>query len=346
MLNGIHAIQHYLKSTWWAWNGGSSLLFWRWPTEESQRSARDGWPVWWEDDSVAFPNHKNAQRSLTNELACQLATKIGDVQMKNYISPVGLTLSDVDYFPVPKIVIDGVIIDIRVVYDATRSLLNAKVWSPNFFMPTIATPLRALLYGYWVVDFDLGEFFLNFPLPEALRKYVGVRMEAIKEILGTMDNTPLVFSHESWVRYLMGFTASPFSTIKSFYHAEEAVVGDHTRKDSPVRWDRVILNCIGDPKFDPRLPFVIQWDDVRECIAGAVSVFVDDGHGSGKDEEHCWQVARLYTTVLQYLGIQNAARKTRPPTNKNPGAWAYSNMIYHHLGFVHVIPYRIPCVKM
>ena len=139
--------------------------------------------------------------------------------MKNYISPAGLTISDVDYFPVPKIVINGVILDIRVVYDATWSLLNAKVWSPNLFMPIISTPLRALLYGYWVVDFDLGEFFLNFMLLEALRMYVGVRMEAIKEILETMDNTPLVFSQESWVRYLMGFTTSLFSIIKSFNHA-------------------------------------------------------------------------------------------------------------------------------
>ncbi|KAL7569776.1 hypothetical protein ACA910_005718 [Epithemia clementina (nom. ined.)] len=37
--------------------------------------------------------------------------------------------------------------------------------------------------------------------------------------------------------------------------------------------------------------------------------------------ENAWQVGRRYTSQLQYLGIQDAPRKRRPPS-KAPGAWA------------------------
>ena len=147
-------------------------------------------------------------------------------------------------------------------------------------------------------------------------------MEAIRNLVEEIDTTPTIFNYENWMRYLFGYKGSPFCVIKSYFHAEEAIVGDPKRSNSPVRWDRVVLNCIGDPNFDPRRPFLYRWDDTRKCIAGAVTTYTDDGRGSGKDEEHTWQVSRLYTTRLQFFGIQNASRKTRPPTNVNPGAWA------------------------
>ena len=61
--------------------------------------------------------------------------------------------------------------------------MNSKVFAPNFWMPSIDTPIRALSYGYWRCDFDLGEMFLNFQLPEELRKLCGVRMEVISPFL-------------------------------------------------------------------------------------------------------------------------------------------------------------------
>jgi hypothetical protein len=49
--------------------------------------------------------------------------------------------------------------------------------------------------------------------------------------------------------------------------------------------------------------------------------FVDDLRASGYDSESAWQVARQVAGRLQYLGIQDAARKRRPSTQKG-GAWA------------------------
>ena len=45
LLVGAAALEHYFKGSWWEWQG-SSLLFWRWPTEESIQTARDGFPIW------------------------------------------------------------------------------------------------------------------------------------------------------------------------------------------------------------------------------------------------------------------------------------------------------------
>jgi hypothetical protein len=52
-----------------------------------------------------------------------------------------------------------------------------------------------------------------------------------------------------------------------------------------------------------------------------VVVFIDDLRGSGPTVELTWFVSRVIAARLQYLGMQDAARKRRPPTTQ-PGAWA------------------------
>jgi len=71
---------------------------------------------------------------------------------------------------------------------------------------------------------------------------------------------------------------------------------------------------------------VIKWDDLRKCIAGAIVTFVDDGCGSARDLELSWQEFHRCATRLQYLGIQVALRKVRPPAQR-PGAWAGSSFV-------------------
>ena len=161
---GIQAVQHYLTTTWWDWPCGSSLLFWRFPTNESIKAARDGWPVWFHGDEIPRPSHKRAQKVKDKDIAFQLAQKVADNWRKNYVARFGDVHSDVDYFGVSKVTdASGKATDIRVVYNATSSGLNDKVWSLNFWMPMVDTPLSALSFGYWSGDFDLGEMSLKFP---------------------------------------------------------------------------------------------------------------------------------------------------------------------------------------
>ena len=145
-------------------------------------------------------------------------------------------------------------------------------------------------------------------------------MEAIAKYLQDKDQES-VSTNKAWTRLLMGFTGSPFAAVRHFYHAEEFVIGDHREETNPLRWDVVIFNLPGMKTFDPRLPWVYLWDEINNSISGTIVTFVDDGRGAGRDLEHAWQIGRRYATRLQYLGIQHATRKLRPPTRR-PGAWA------------------------
>jgi hypothetical protein len=83
----------------------------------------------------------------------------------------------------------------------------------------------------------------------------------------------------------------------------------------------VRLNLLGDKKLDPTLPRVMKWDLEMDNIAGDVSTFVDDLRALGCDKEVVWKISRNISSRFQYLGIQNAPQKWRPPTQKT-GAWA------------------------
>jgi hypothetical protein len=65
----------------------------------------------------------------------------------------------------------------------------------------------------------------------------------------------------------------------------------------------------------------MKWDDSMQKIAGDILGFVDDLIASGHSVEAAWAVARQVAARLQYMGIQDAPRKRRPPS-QSPGAWA------------------------
>jgi hypothetical protein len=50
------------------------------------------------------------------------------------------------------------------VYDASMSGFNNKIWVPRFPLPTIHTHLCAEEEGTYMTDVDIGEMFLNFAL--------------------------------------------------------------------------------------------------------------------------------------------------------------------------------------
>ena len=88
-----------------------------------------------------------------------------------------------------------------------------------------------------------------------------------------------------------------------------------------MRWDDIVLNLPGDPHYNPSKPRVMKWDNLLAKIAGDILGFVDDLRASGHSREYAWGVARQMASRLQYLGIQDAPRKRRPPS-LTPGAWA------------------------
>jgi hypothetical protein len=162
------------------------------------------------------------------DLAKCLTEKITDVIQKNYVAllpytvsdvnyfsvPKPYTVSNVDYFSVPKVIVEGVVINIRTVYNGTSSGLNEAVWAPKFWLPTPDTAMRQLNFGYEMVNFDLGEMFLNFPLDRAIQPFTGVRMEGIAPNIEEIFGADFAKQFMAWTRLLMDFRPSPYLAIR------------------------------------------------------------------------------------------------------------------------------------
>jgi hypothetical protein len=181
-------------------------------------------------------------------------------------------------------------------------------------------------FGYFSVDIDLGEFFLNFPFPEILRQSSGSDLTPLIEILAGLE-FQLVQDSDGlykvrWSHCWMGCKPSPFFAVWFYYWAEDFARGCHLDKTNFMRWDSIKLNLPGDPQYNPSKRRVMKWDEKLENIAGDILGFVDDLRASGYSMEYVWgAVARQVALRFQYLGIQDAPQKRRPPS-QNPGAWA------------------------
>ena len=65
----------------------------------------------------------------------------------------------------------------------------------------------------------------------------------------------------------------------------------------------------------------MKWNIAIESISAEQLVYVNYFWCSGVDEETAWQVARQVASWLQYMGIQDASRKIKPPGVKTNSAW-------------------------
>jgi hypothetical protein len=73
--------------------------------------------------------------------------------------------------------------------------------------------------------------------------------------------------------------------------------------------------------YDPTLPKVLKWNSAAQAIAGDVITFVDDVRVTGFSKENCREVHHQFASRIQYLGMQDAPRKYRPPSQSQAGAW-------------------------
>jgi hypothetical protein len=127
---------------------------------------------------------------------------------------------------------------IHMVYNGTSCGLNDTLWAPNFWLPMPVVAARVL--GY-MVDIDLGEMFLNFPLPSLLQQFSGVDLchhaNAMDE---TMSQAVAKGNHcMYWTRCWMGLKPSLFMAVHFYYLAEEFMQGNWCHKKNPLRWDRL-----------------------------------------------------------------------------------------------------------
>jgi len=126
LMAGRSCLRHACGADWLEWRQGSTLFFWRWPPP-LRKEARDGHPIWVKGD---LPSYRRPQQKEKDELIRgQVQQKLDSVRSKGYIVK-GSVSSLTGYFAMPKG--DN---DIRLVYDATKSGLNAVLWVPSFTLP-------------------------------------------------------------------------------------------------------------------------------------------------------------------------------------------------------------------
>ncbi len=316
--DAVSVLTQNCGSDWWNWKLGSRLVFWRWNFHDIVHNgtnqldhARLGMPIYVAHD---LPTTLEKQRTPPSEWMDQVVEKLQKVLDRNYVVD-GRVISLTNVFHVEK----GEF-DIRLVYNGTSSGLNAALWAPGFYLPNAYTAARQSEYTSFCVDVDLGDFFLNFMMDPAIRPYAGIDLTPFVSRL-KLDHR-LTEEQRLWMRWdrsFMGGKPSPYNTIRAYYVAEEIARGPSNKEDSPLFFDQIIMNIPGSEKFDPSLPWVFRWDSLRKVMAGDLVAYVDDLRAVGYSVENTWAIARRFCSILQYMGIQDAPRKRRPPS-QSPGA--------------------------
>jgi hypothetical protein len=305
-------LQRMSRATWWEWQDGSRPVHWKWPPWY-QPTIQFGLPIWFRESPTQWRRPQPAGK--TPQEHAGMVDKLSNVRDRRYLEP-GEVFSLTSFFAVPK----GVN-DIRMVYDGTKSGLNENIWVPRFPLPTVNTHLRAVDSNTWMSDMDIGEMFLNFILHESMQALCGVDLT---QFFGENDESgrPTIL-WERWTRAAMGLKSSPYQAVQAILVGKEIVKGDRKDPNNAFRWDDVRLNLPGSKDYDPKYPWVSKIRLKDGKIAADLFVYVDDARITGPSEEECWAATRQAASRVNELGIQEAARKRRWPSQE-PGAWAGS----------------------
>jgi hypothetical protein len=212
--------------------------------------------------------------------------------------------------------------DIRLVYDGTKSGLNESVFAPWFALPTIDSMSRWVIAGAWLADNDHGEMFLNFPLDPDLRRYCGVDLSQLFPEL-IKDGKYSVIGQ--WMRNAMGLRGSPYCSVQGCLRAKRHIMGDPKEVGNPFEWDHIELNLPCSANYDASKPWIMKMRKDGD-IASEVVQYVDDVRIIAATRELAWQCSSKMAKGLRFLGLQDAARKRREPSQR-PGAWACATVM-------------------
>lgn len=274
---------------------------------------RDGVPPWFKSRVPRWQVPQWSERDETKREA--MKKKLEKVRRLGYIQP-GRVDSLTSYFSVPK----GES-DIQMVYDSTKSGLNDSLWAPWFSLPTCESHLRSVGPQTFMGDIDIGDMFHNFMMHELVQRVAGIDLTPFfLEELAWRRDVRMIW--ERWVRCAMGLKCSPYSTIQGVLFMDENIRGDPKDQGNIFRWKCVRLNLPGSSVYLPHLPWVSL---VREdgSLACDIVTYVDDSRTCGNSKSEARLVSRAVASRMNWLGIQEAARKRRDPC-QDPGPWAGS----------------------
>ena len=184
---GADVLFKWCESSWWKWDLGSALIFWRWPEGWQSQAAFEGFKP---QIQGTLPKYFHKSSRPKTEVFKIHLEKLSDIIKKGYVRPAPAYLNSrqfvrslFDVFDVEK---PG---GFRMVYNGSSCGLNDAVWAPGFWLPTAKTAARYLHFNLCFMDKDLGEIFLNFPVHEQLASYLGFDLTHYKHHLGFIDCT-------------------------------------------------------------------------------------------------------------------------------------------------------------
>jgi hypothetical protein len=304
---GTESLRYAADSSWWSWDQGSAPFFWRWELEFQDDLAKGHVPMFKQrpkpsKGKTRLPADKAMQDKMKTKLMKVIRQKYVDVSDEEIISFI-------EYFAVPK----GD--DIRMVYDGTMSGLNDCLFAPWFALPTMTSMFRGLDLDFWCADNDFSDNFLNYWISKELRAYCGIDVDLLMR--DDPDYKPTPFT---WTRCAMGLKPSPYFAVQQNTRAKRVMLGDPTDPKNVFRWETVVVNLPGNPQYDPSKPRVYK---VRAdgTIASDIVCYVDDNRVTAPTEEEAWLASSRVAKTASWLGLQDAARKRRPPSQR-PGPWA------------------------
>ncbi len=171
-VEAVHDILWRLaRNDWFEYPLGSRLIFFHFPACYRTQAKR-GVKVLY---TRKGPSSRRQQPPLKPDKKAILKKKIIKFVGKKYLAPpVGWIGSLIEYFAVPKGVIDNVVQDWRIVFHAGANKLNDCVWAQLFYLPTVNLLLRITDKKTLMRDQDLGEMFLLFQLHLNMAKFTAV----------------------------------------------------------------------------------------------------------------------------------------------------------------------------
>eukprot|EP00978_Attheya_sp_CCMP212_P042877 scaffold269462_cov51-Attheya_sp.AAC.1 len=174
---------------------------------------------------------------------------------------------------------------------------------------------RGLDVDFWCADNDFSDNFLNYLISKELRAYCGIDVDLLLQ-----DEEGYIPSSYTWARCAMGLKPSPYFACQQNTRAKRHMLGEPEDDSNVFRWDMVIVNLPGNVVYDPSMPLIYK---VRKdgTIAADIVCYVDDNRVTAGSEEDAWRLSSRVAKSASWLGLQDAARKRRPPSQR-PGPWA------------------------
>jgi hypothetical protein len=307
------ALAHAADASWWDWDRGSAPFFWRWPTE-FQEEIRDGMKPRFTGPPPS--TMKPQQPSRDPSVAMKERSKLDKFRFRGSVEPPTVPIrSLMSTFSVAK----GD--DIRMVFDASKSKLNEVLFAPWFALATADSMYRTVGVGYYGADNDYGEMFYNWWLHEDLRPYCGIDMTHQYPEEARLRPDSVLWN--VFTRPAMGLRPSPYQSVQGCLRAKRLMLGDRKESGNVFKWDYVDLNQPGDADYQPGDPWISKRRDEDGLIAADIHSYVDDNRETAPTAEMAWLASSRVAKMCSWLGLQDAARKRRPPSQE-PGAWAGS----------------------